>query len=380
MIRLLVADDSALMRKLLTQIFEEEGDFEVRTARDGEELLALARTFRPNVVTLDVNMPVMDGLTCLGRLMVETPCPVVMVSSQTVEGAEATMEALRLGAVDFVPKPEGAISLGIDRVRPVLVEKVRMAARVRLRSTLRLADRVRHQIGQAARPHDRPDPPRPARPAQGLAQEPAQKGPAQAPYAPALPDPSRSGLVLLGASTGGPRAVEMILSALPHDFPWPVLVAQHMPATFTGIFARRLQQHCALSVVEAARAMPLRTGYVYIGRGDADLVVARRPSGLFALPVPASQAYRWHPSVDRLVTSALDHVGARRLLGVLVTGMGDDGAASMARLRAEGGRTIAEDESTAIVWGMPGELVKRNGADQVLALPDIGPALSKAVR
>lgn len=371
MIRLLVADDSALMRKLLKQIFEDEGDFDVQAARDGAELLELARTFRPDVVTLDVHMPVMDGLTCLGRLMVETPCPVVMVSSLTREGAETTMEALHLGAVDFVPKPEGAISLGIDAIRPALVEKVRAAARVRLRPTLRLADRVRHQIGRAARLPDEARVRHSSRAAQRSA---------QAPRAPALPDPDRTGLVLLGASTGGPGAVEAILSSLPDDFPWPVLVAQHMPATFTAIFARRLEQHCALSVIEVARAMPLRTGYVYVARGDADLVVARRPSGLFALSAPSSDAYRWHPSVDRLVSSALDHVEPRRLLGVLVTGMGDDGAASMARLRREGGRTIAQDEDTAIVWGMPGELVKRNGADQVLPLPDIGPALCEAVR
>lgn len=374
MIRLLIADDSALMRKLLGGIFGAEGDFEIEFARDGEEALEVARRFRPHVATLDVNMPVMDGLTCLGRLMVEVPCPVVMVSSLTRENAEATLEAMRLGAVDFIAKPEGTISLNIDRIRPHLVEKVRAAARARLRPTLRLAERVRHQIGRsgAAQAPDGPAPPMPPLP----------------PMRGAVPARSRrrpesggaiEGLVLLGASTGGPRAIEVVLSGLPGDLPWPVLVAQHIPAAFTGVFAQRLDQLCELTVVEVSRPTPLRAGHAYIGRGDADIVVARRPSGLVALSVPSSPSFRWHPSVDRLVYSALDVVEAPKLLGVLLTGMGNDGAAAMARVKAEGGRTIAEAEETAVVWGMPGDLVGRDGASIVAPLPGIVPSILKSV-
>jgi two-component system chemotaxis response regulator CheB len=149
------------------------------------------------------------------------------------------------------------------------------------------------------------------------------------------------------------------------------MVAQHMPASFTAAFARRLDRQCAIQVVEVSRPMPLQPGTVYIGRGDADLIVARRSSGLSAMSVPAQRDYPWHPSVERLVSSALDHYPATRLVGVLLTGMGRDGADAMTRLRQRGGRTVAEAESTAIVWGMPGELVRKGGAEFVRPIDDI---------
>jgi two-component system chemotaxis response regulator CheB len=373
MIKLLIVDDSALMRKLLTGIFTEEGDFDIRTARNGAEALELARTGRPDVVTLDINMPEMDGLTCLSRLMVETPCPVVIVSSLSHEGAEITLEALHLGAVDVVAKPEGTVSLSIDRIRPLLVEKVRAAAQARLRPTLRLVDRVRHRIGRTGGETALPVSPR--RPPRVPIPVPA------APPATAPPDgPAPEGLVLIGASTGGPPALEAILADLPGDFPWPVLEAQHMPATFTGVFAQRLDRLCALTVLEAVQAMPIRPGHVYIARGDADLIVAHRPTGLIVQPVPASPSHRWHPSVDRLVISALNQSDASRLIGVLITGMGNDGAAAMARLHGQGGYTIAQDENSAVVWGMPGELVRQGGADSILPLTQIATDLQRKVR
>jgi two-component system chemotaxis response regulator CheB len=362
MIRLLIVDDSALMRKLLSGIFEQEGDFDIRTARNGAEALELARSFAPQVITLDINMPVMDGLTCLSRLMIETPLPVVVVSSQTPEGAETTLEALHLGAVDVIAKPEGTVSLNIDRISPALVEKVRAAAKARLRPTHRLTDRVRHRIGGA--PAVATPPARPKPPAFGDRAGPDDAGP---------------GLLLIGASTGGPQALEAILTSLPADLPWPVLVAQHMPATFTSAFAQRLDRICALAVMEVRQSTVLRPGQVHIAQGDADLIVAKRPAGLIALPVPASQAHRWHPSVDRMVASALNQAPADRQVGVLLTGMGDDGAAAMARLRAEGGQTIAQDEETSVVWGMPGELVRRGGADVVAPLTEIAQRIVEAV-
>jgi two-component system chemotaxis response regulator CheB len=383
MIKLLIVDDSALMRKLLTGIFTEEGDFDIRTARNGAEALELARTGRPDVVTLDINMPEMDGLTCLSRLMVETPCPVVIVSSLSHEGAEITLEALHLGAVDVVAKPEGTVSLSIDRIRPLLVEKVRAAAQARLRPTLRLVDRVRHRIGRTGGETALPVSPRrpPRVPIPVPAAPPATAPPATAPPATAPPDgPAPEGLVLIGASTGGPPALEAILADLPGDFPWPVLVAQHMPATFTGVFAQRLDRLCALTVLEAIQAMPIRPGHVYIARGDADLIVAHRPTGLIVQPVPASPSHRWHPSVDRLVISALNQSDASRLIGVLITGMGNDGAAAMARLHGQGGYTIAQDENSAVVWGMPGELVRQGGADSILPLTQIATDLQRKVR
>jgi two-component system chemotaxis response regulator CheB len=356
-IKLLIADDSALMRKLLEDIFLDEGDFDIRLARNGNEALELVRSFDPQVVTLDVQMPDMDGLTCLGKIMIEAPRPVVMISSLTAEGAEATLEAIELGAVDFVAKPSGTISLEIDRLRPVLVEKVRAAANARIRRTLRLTERVRHQIrgaGLATR----------ARPVGAPVIKQAKLG-AGAVNGP-LP-----GLVLIGTSTGGPAALDIVLPQLPPGFPWPVLVAQHLPASFTAAFARRLDRECHLNVVEVDEPMPLKPGTVYIGRGDADVMVAPRAIGLIAMPVPAKAHYLWHPSVERMVTSALEHFGASQMIGVMMTGMGNDGAEAMKRLRQGGGRTIAEAESTAIVWGMPGELVKNGGAEMVRPLEDI---------
>ena len=363
MIRLLIADDSALMRKLLEGIFTAEGDFEIRMARNGAEALELVRAFDPQVVTLDVQMPGMDGLTCLSRIMIEAPRPVVMISSLTADGAEATLEAIELGAVDFIAKPGGAVSLEIDRLRPLLVEKVRAASSARIRRTLRLTERVRHQMsgaGLASRPRAR--------------RAPSPSG-AKADMKSAMPP----GLVLVGTSTGGPAALDTVLPQLPADFPWPVLVAQHLPASSTGPFAKRLNRECDLDVVEVNRPMPLKPGTIYIGKGDADVMVAPRAAGVIAMPVPAKGGYLWHPSVERMVSSALDHLEASHLIGVMMTGMGNDGAEAMKRLRLTGGHTIAEAESSAIVWGMPGELVKNGGAETVRPLEDIAEAIIEMV-
>jgi two-component system chemotaxis response regulator CheB len=340
MTRLLIVDDSALMRRLLRDIFARAGGFETATARHGEEALAMIKAERPDVVTLDITMPGMDGLTCLGRIMVEAPCPVVMVSSLTHHGAEAALEALRLGAVDCVGKPEGLLSLSMESVRERLVDTVRAAAGARLRGSFRLAERVRHKAAAL-----------PAAPRRSAA----------------------SGIVLIGTSTGGPRALDTVLAGLPAGFPWPVLVAQHMPASFTGPFARRLDQVCALEVVEVSEPMPILPGRVHIGRGDSDLVVMRGGEAMQC--APAAPESLWQPSVDRLVTTCRAHYQPSDIVGVLMTGMGNDGAAAMAALRAAGGRTIAEAESTAVVWGMPGELARRGGAEQVLPLHAIADAL-----
>ncbi len=230
MIKVLVVDDSALVRRLLGQVFAAEDDFEVEVARDGIEALDRLKAFQPDVITLDIHMPQMDGLACLDRIMIERPSPVVMVSTQTAEGAETTLEALRLGAVDFIAKPGGAVSLRIGELAPELVAKVRAAAGAKLRSSLRLTERVRHRIGGAVAP--------------ARARTTAVAKSRSAPPVAATGD----GLVLVGTSTGGPPALEALLTALPGDFPWPILVAQHMPATFTGPLARRLDRICALTV------------------------------------------------------------------------------------------------------------------------------------
>jgi two-component system chemotaxis response regulator CheB len=360
-IRLLIVDDSPLMRRLLSDIFGQEDDFVVATARNGEEAVASLAEFAPDVVTLDVHMPGMDGLQCLDRIMLERPTPVVMVSALTAEGADETLEAMSLGAVDFVPKPGGAISLEIDALAPMLVEKVRAAAGARLSRTARLAERVRLR-GAAARPRPRRSPMR------------GQAAPVS--WAP----PGEGAIVLIGTSTGGPPALDAVLTALPATFPWPVLVAQHMPASFTGQLARRLDKACALAVSEVSKPTPIEPGKIYIGRGDADLVVSRRSTKLVAMSAPEDPDRLWHPSADRLVESAMASVAPERLVGVLMTGMGSDGAETMTALHARGGLTIAEAEESAVVWGMPGALVERGGAAMILPLGQIAGALLELAR
>lgn len=357
MIKVLVVDDSALVRKLFGRVLADDAGFEVAFARDGLEALTQLENFKPDVVTLDINMPQMNGLECLDRIMVQRPCPVVMVSSLTAEGADATYDALRLGAVDFIAKPGGAVSLRIDEFAPLLIDKVRAAASARLPASKRLRERVQLKTAGVLARVKVPATPR---------REAASPG-------------EGKGIVLVGTSTGGPPALEALLTALPRNFPWPIVVAQHMPASFTATLAKRLNGICAVDVVEVSQPMLLEPGCAYIGRGDADVVIALRPGGLTVMNVPARASYPWHPSTDRLVRSALDCVPASRLVGILMTGMGDDGAAAMAEMYAQGGRTIAEAEDTAVVWGMPGELVRAGGAGWVLPLPKIADQLKLLV-
>jgi two-component system chemotaxis response regulator CheB len=353
MIKVLVIDDSALVRKLLGRVLADVTDFEVYFARDGMEGLEQLAAVDPDVVTLDIHMPGMDGLSCLDRIMIENPRPVLMVSSLTRDGAEVTLEALRLGAVDFVAKPEGAVSLHMEVFGPLFVAKVRAAAGVKLKASLRLRERVQHRIGIGAPGRRRAD---------GRGE--------------ALVRASGDGLVVVGTSTGGPPALEALLGTLPSTFPWPIVVAQHMPANFTAALARRLDGLCAIGVSEVVRPTVLEPGHAYIGRGDADVVISEIAGVLAASPA-AADARPWHPSADRLLETAIAHVPPHLLIGVLLTGMGDDGAGSMTRLRALGGRTIAEAEETAVVWGMPGKLVEAEGATWVLPLPDIAGQLRK---
>ncbi|WP_432546567.1 chemotaxis-specific protein-glutamate methyltransferase CheB [Kineococcus sp. SYSU DK004] len=367
MVKVLVVDDSALMRKALSSMLTAAGDVdgsgpvEVVLARNGEDALEAIPRERPDVVTLDVNMPVMDGLTCLSRIMAEHPVPVVMVSSITERGALVTLEALELGAVDYVAKPGGTVSLNMAEVADELVRKVVRAARARVRAGGSLTARLRRQREEAHAAGPRRRDGAPAR-AGAAAAGGGTRGTGST---------GSTDLVVVGSSTGGPALLSALFSALPADFSAPVVVAQHMPASFTGALAARLDAACPLPVQEVTALVPVLPGRVYVARGDADLVLARRGGGLVARPAPAGAGYRWHPSVDRLVTSALEVVDPRRTVGVLLTGMGDDGAQAMTELHARGGRTIAESEESAVVWGMPGQLVARGGATRVLPADQI---------
>lgn len=339
MIKLLIVDDSALMRRHLTNLFQAQGDFLISQARNGTEAVEANRDFKPDVVTLDINMPEMDGLTALSLIMAERPVPVVMVSSITEKGALATFEALNLGAVDFVTKPGGTISLTIDSISKELVTKVRGASRARIKTNgvRGLAQRLREEREKPA--------PRPVAVRRG---------------------PAGEGVVLIGVSTGGPRTLEDILPQLPQDFPWPILVAQHMPPAFTRPFAERMNGLCHLNVVEASQPMPLEPGTIYIGKGGADMVLGQRNGKLTVLAKPENNGFMWHPSVELMGRSALEFCDPTKLMAVMLTGMGYDGADAFAEIKKRGGRTIAESEASAVVFGMPAELIKRGGASVVL--------------
>ena len=350
-IKLLVVDDSALMRRQLAQIFEEEGDFEIRHARNGREAVEENRAFQPDVITLDVNMPEMDGLTALAHILTARSVPVIMVSSLTEKGALATFEALALGAVDYVSKPGGTISLTIGEIKAELIAKVRSAVRSRIRKSS--ASNIK---GLGARLREE----RAAAPTPAFARRSASRA---------------DGLVIIGVSTGGPSTLEEILPKLPADYPFPVVVAQHMPMFFTGPFTVRMGQICALSTEEVTQPMEVTPGRIYIGRGGADIVVGTRAGKLVAMPRPESPKYLWHPSVEALGRSVLEHCEAEHVIGVMLTGMGYDGADAFTEIKKQGGRTIAESESSSVVFGMPKELIDRGGATLVLPAEKIAAQL-----
>jgi two-component system chemotaxis response regulator CheB len=352
--KLLIVDDSALMRRQLTQLFEAEGDFVLRQARNGKDAIDENLEFKPDVITLDINMPEMDGLTALSHIMATRPTAVVIVSSLSEKGALATFEALALGAVDYIAKPGGTISLSIDQIKDDLVNKVRTAARARVKP---LTGAVK-----------------------GLSARLKEERNVQQKSAPRNYAVASGSLVLIGVSTGGPSTLEAILPLLPADFPFPIVVAQHMPPSFTGPFASRMNQRCALTVTEVTKPVELLPGTVHIARGGADTVISSRGIKPMVMVKPASAAHQWHPSVELLGRSALQHCKPESIIGVMLTGMGNDGANAFTEIKKKGGRTIAESEESAIVFGMPKELIERGGASLVLPMHKIANQLMSWAR
>lgn len=346
-IKVLVVDDSALMRRQLRQMLESSGGFEVELARDGQEAIELNQSYKPDVISLDINMPVMDGLTALAYIMADRPVPVIMVSSLTHEGAMATFEALALGAVDFIGKPGGTISLSIKDIEKEIIDKIKIAARVR---------NLDRKKGKSAEERF-----------QDLYKKKEEGPKFKRRGISAQEVTTVSGLVIIGVSTGGPSCLEEILPELPGDFPLPIVVAQHMPSTFTGPFAKRLNNICNLPVMEADKFMPLEARSIYIAKGGADVVVTNRSGGLMLQPRPENPHHLWHPSAELLGRSVLEqYKNPQKVIGVLLTGMGYDGADSFAEIKKRGGKTIAESRETAVVFGMPQELIERKGATLVL--------------
>ena len=351
-VRVLVVDDSALMRREIARIIESDPNLEVvGIARNGQEAIDKVRVLQPDVVTLDVNMPVMDGLTALTYIMMERPTPCLMVSSLTQEDALTTFEALELGAVDFVAKPSGTISRDISVQSDEIIAKVRAAARARLRKR-RLRRPQQHRKREGL----------PARPSQQVDESPAK-------------------IVAIGVSTGGPQTLLEILPLLPADFPAPVVIAQHMPAGFTASLAKRLDDCCSIRAKEAEHNEPLLPGWAYVAPGGRHTTVVRSTLGRGPIvhlgDRPSDTPFR--PSVDILFESVAKQYGSRAI-GVLLTGMGDDGARGMVKIRSAGGTTIAESEETAVVFGMPKEAIRLGGAEVVAPAWEIAHHVVAAVR
>lgn len=331
---MLIVDDSALMRRMIGDILASDPGFVVAgTARDGREAVQEVERLRPDVVTLDIEMPVMDGLRALEEIMARRPTPVVMLSSRTRHGAAETLRSLELGAVDFVCKPSGAISTDIDRVRDMLLTRLRLAAAAKLVPAPVRRDRPGTAAGLGPRPGGRP----------------AER------------------VVVLGSSTGGPRALDEIISGLPGDLRACVLVAQHMPAGFTAAMAERLDRISALEVREAREGDSIVEGRALIGPGSRHLVVRAKGRVRVADEPPV---WGVRPAADVLLRSAAEVFG-RKSVGVVLTGMGKDGARGLRELRDAGGRTIAQDEATCVVYGMPKAAVEEGGVEMSLPLQQI---------
>ncbi|MDK2957378.1 MAG: two-component system, chemotaxis family, protein-glutamate methylesterase/glutaminase [Desulfovibrionales bacterium] len=345
MIKVLVVDDSAFMRKALSSMLEKDPGIKVvATARDGEEGLELIRRYNPDVVTLDIEMPRMDGITALRHIMMESPRPVLMVSSLTTEGGEATLKALDLGAVDYIPKQLSKISLDIVKIERELLSKVRAIAGRKIRPTAR---------------------PRPS----------AAK--AEPPLRPKIVRPSgavRRDVVGIGVSTGGPPAVQKVLSKLPENFPAGIMIAQHMPKAFTGPFAKRLDGVCNITVKEAEDGDQLKPGLALVAPGGSHLVLHHRVSRLDVRVTPEPREALYKPSANVLISSVADAVG-RRGLGVILTGMGNDGMEGVKALKQKGGRALAQSDATCVVYGMPKAVVDAGLADEVVDIDDMAEAL-----
>ncbi len=361
MIKVVVIDDSAFMRKALAAMLSKDPEIEVvGTARDGEEGLEMIRRHQPDVVTLDIEMPRMDGLTALRHIMMEMPRPVLMVSSLTTEGAEATLKAMELGAVDFIPKQLSKVSLDIVKIEDDLRAKVKLIAKRRMshlsRSSLTARVRAAGAAGAAAA-------------------APAGAAPAERPSRAARPGGSQTrDLVAIGVSTGGPPAVQKVLSVLPKDFPAGILIAQHMPAAFTGPFAKRLDSVCQITVKEAEDGERLQHGVAYVAPGGKHLRLDQKVSRIDVRVVEEPREALYKPSATVLFESVAAGVG-RRGLGVVLTGMGSDGLEGMKTLKAKGGRALAQSDSTCVVYGMPKAIVDAGLADEIVDIDDMGEAI-----
>ncbi len=341
MIKVLIVDDSRVMRSSISRILSKDTSIEIAgTAQDGREAVEKAGSLKPDVITMDVEMPVMNGIEALKRIMEKDPIPVIMMSSLTREGAEITMEALSLGACDFITKDFANFGTLASRETEIIA-KVKNVARNKVRFLLRKLETSRK---------------------------------------PAAPNPEkkvRHEILAIGASTGGPPALQHVLTSLPKAFPVPVVIAQHMPKIFTQSFSQRLNAVSQLHVKEAEDGEALKAGVVYIAPGDRHMSV-KRTGNTVSVQFIENTTYIYRPSVDVLM-GATARVYERQSFGVILTGMGNDGLAGITEMKAKGGYIIAQDEETCVVYGMPRAVVMANLADVVLPVDRISEEIMRVL-
>ncbi len=351
-IRVLVVDDSAFMCKVLQEIINADPQMEVvGTGRDGRDGVALAESLRPDVITMDINMPHVDGLQATELIMSSHPRPIVIVSSESREGAASTLKALDLGAIDFVPKPSSGIDLDMKSVREELTRKLKLAAKVRV---VRTATRSKLPMAQASLT--------PNADLAGSAALAAQNG-------------GKIPMVAIAASTGGPAAVTRVVAGLPKDLPAAVFLVLHMPATFTKQFVLQLGEVSSLRVKEAENSETPLPGTIYLCPGSHHLRLSM--GGKISLdPGPRIDGYR--PCAD-VAFESIASFGRALVMGVVLTGMGGDAAKGAKAIKAAGGSVVAQDEATSMIFGMPAEAIQAGAVDEVLPLDSIAGAIERRV-
>ena len=356
--RVLIVDDSAFMRKVLETIFNADDQLQVvGHAKDGREAVSLAESLKPDVITMDINMPHVDGLQATAQIMTTNPRPIVVVSSESREGAASTLRALELGAIEFVAKPSSGVDLDMQSVKEDLLRKVRMAAKVRVvRTASRIASTIQNANTSA----------KPAAPV-----TPAQNRPASASGL-----EQRFPVVVLAASTGGPATVMRLAQGFTRDFPAAVILVQHMPAAFTTQYAVQLAEFTELRVKEAEANESLIPGNFYICPGGQHLRVT--PTGRIQLDASTGRINGYLPNIDTTMETVAAFAGAMSIAAVL-TGMGNDGALGAKAIKSAGGLVLAQDEATCVIFGMPAEAIKAGAVDHVLGIDDIYPAIEKRV-
>lgn len=343
-VKVLVADDSAFMRNALTNMLASDPEIRViATARDGVEAIEKTAACKPDIVTLDVEMPRMDGLEALRVIMDKHPVPVIMVSSLTTEGAKETLQALEFGAVDFLPKNLSDLSINIVKIKEILIEKVKVIAR---------RGPVRRRL-------------------------PSVENKATVVIPVRTTGERRVGLVVVGSSTGGPRALQDFIPKLPKDFPAPIVIAQHMPPNFTGPFAERLNQLSQIEVREAKEGDALQPGVALVAPGGGHMGLLRKTISTL-VHISQNDEFIYRPSVDHLALSVAE-LFPGRALGVILTGMGNDGARGMTAMKRSGSRIFAQNDETCVVYGMPKAVVDAGIADKVLPIEEMAGEVVNAV-